>query len=355
MKKILMTFILGLSVLVSNAQIATENAKFLDNTYVTINGGVATPLAFDAVFPVNPTAGIAIGKWLTPEYGVELEGTAWFGSHVYGGTNARTNYNFNGSFNAVRGTYIGVNGLINLANLLNGYNGAPRAFEVNTLVGIGWVHGFRPNFGDRYNNHLGAKTGLDFAFNLGNKKAHTISFRPAVLWNLSQPGTRVGSLAFNKQGAQLYLGLGYTYHFKTSNSTHAFKTYDVGAMIGEIDRLNSELAKKPKEVEIIKQIETVKTVKDIIQKQFVVQFAQNSSVLSDEAKDILDSVKGRVTVIAYASPEGTKEYNQMLSEKRAAVITDYLNRRDVKVISYRGLGCINETSNRIGIIEFVAE
>ena len=34
---------------------------------------------------------------------------------------------------------------------------------------------------------------------------------------------------------------------------------------------------------------------------------------------------------------------------------DILTKRDIKVISYRGLGCINETSNRIGIIEFLAE
>jgi outer membrane protein OmpA-like peptidoglycan-associated protein len=123
--------------------------------------------------------------------------------------------------------------------------------------------------------------------------------------------------------------------------------------MNEIDRLNSELAKKPTEVETVKYVETVKTITEVIPSTFVIQFAQNSSQLSEEAKEILDGVKGRVKVVAYASPEGTSEYNQRLSEKRAAVITDYLTNRDIKVISFRGLGCINENSNRIGIVEIM--
>ena len=46
------------------------------------------------------------------------------------------------------------------------------------------------------------KTGLDFAFNLGSKKAHTLSVRPAVLWEVANHWNRV---QFNKNKAQLYL------------------------------------------------------------------------------------------------------------------------------------------------------
>lgn len=338
-----------------HAQIATENAKLLDNTFISFEGGVATPLAFDAVFPVNPTVGLAFGKWFTPVWGAEIEGTAWFGSHVYGGTNARVNFNSNGNFNAIRGTYVGVNGLLNLTNLIADYQGTPRSFELGLVSGIGWVHGYRPNTNDRYNNALGAKTGLDLAFNLGAKKAHTISIRPSVLWNLSQPGTSMGTLAFNKLGAQLYLGVAYTYHFKTSNGTHSFKTYDVGAMINEIGRLNSVLdechRKQPQVIEkIVKEVNTVEV--KVGNEFWVVAFNTGSSVLSDEAKYILNQVGNDsiVDVVATASPDGSAEFNQRLSEKRAAVVADYLTKRGVKVNSWAGKG-VNPETGRSAIVK----
>jgi len=342
-----------------HAQIATENAKLLDNTFISFEGGVATPLAFDAVFPVNPTVGLAFGKWFTPVWGAEIEGTAWFGSHVYGGTNARVNFNSNGNFNAIRGTYVGVNGLLNLTNLLADYQGTPRSFELGLVSGIGWVHGYRPNTNDRYNNALGAKTGLDLAFNLGAKKAHTISIRPSVLWNLSQPGTSMGTLAFNKLGAQLYLGVAYTYHIKTSNGTHNFKTYDVGAMINEISRLNAVLdecqRKEPKVIEKIVEVKapvdnaaTVKSDNEV----WVVTFATGSSILTSEAKYILNSVGNDaiVDVIATASPDGSASFNQRLSEKRAAVVADYLNKRGVRINSAVGKG-VNPETGRSAIVK----
>ena len=83
MKKFLMTFSLLLSVLFVNAQIATENSKILDNTYVGVEIGATTPLNFNSVFPINPVAGIKFGKELTPVFGLEVEGLATFGDNVY--------------------------------------------------------------------------------------------------------------------------------------------------------------------------------------------------------------------------------------------------------------------------------
>ena len=74
-----------------------------------------------------------------------------------------------------------------------------------------------------------------------------VCVNPGVYWGLNE----AGNIKFNKNYAQLGVMVGYTYHFKTSNGTHYFKTYDVGAMTDEISRLNEELAKKSKEVEVI--------------------------------------------------------------------------------------------------------
>jgi hypothetical protein len=72
---------------------------------------------------------------------------------------------------------------------------------------------------------------------------------------VSLPGNSIGQLALNKHGAQLHIGVGYTYHFKTSNGTRHFKVYDVGALQREINYLRENLEKKPKEV--VKEREVV--------------------------------------------------------------------------------------------------
>ena len=336
MKKVIFMMLMAFSAIVVNAQTAVQTSKVLDNTYVGIEGGVATPLAFDHVFPLNSTATLHVGKLFTPVIGAEVEGTAWFGSHDFGGTH-----------NAFRGLYVGVNGLVNLTNLLCGYNGTPRKFELSAVAGTGWIHTFTPNQSDKANNGLGVKTGLDFAFNLGKEKAHTISVRPAVLWNVTHSHTM--PLTFCKNSAQLCIGVGYTYHCKTSNGTHHFKVYDVGAMQDEINRLREEVAKKP--TEVVREQEIVKEVTKVVNSnEYVVYFAYNSDVLTSDAKATLDNVSGTVKVNAYASPEGTKKYNKDLSQRRANAVANYLRGKNVTVTEIVGLGVVGEASNRVAVV-----
>ena len=370
MKKFILTLIIAfMMIFTAQAQIATENAKLFDNTYVGVEVGVTTPLNFNSIFPVNPVAGVKFGKELTPIFGLELEGLASFGDNVYRygvngsiPTDGAFNIHQNGSINTfVKSTNVGLNGIINWSNLLFGYQGTPRAFEVKTNTGFGWLH----YFGDYTpaapiggymtagkSNVLTAKTAIDLAFNLGNKKAHTLTVSPGIYWSLNE----VGNIKFNKNYAQLGVLVGYTYHFKTSNGTHHFKTYDVGAMIGEIDRLNSELAKKPTEVVVEKEV--VKEVEKIVPVNMTdvyVFFAQNSSTLDDRAKAELDKLgqNGVYKVIAYASADGTAEYNQRLSERRAAIVADYLVNRGCKVDSWEGKGVeYGETTGRVAVVSY---
>jgi outer membrane protein OmpA-like peptidoglycan-associated protein len=239
-----------------------------------------------------------------------------------------------------------LDGTLNPTNRLWEHKGTPRVFEVKTHTGFGWLHKWKSG-GD---NALLAKTALDLDFNVS--KSSTISLSPGVYWNIVDYNAPV---RFNKNKAQLTLMASYLYHFKTSNGTRHFKTYDVGAMMSEINYLNDELAKKPKKVVRYEKTEITKTITEVVQKEWVVQFAQNSSQLSNEAKDVLDNVNGRVTVVAYASPEGTDEYNKALSERRAATVADYLINKGIKVISYIGHGCVSETSNRIAIVKIIAD
>lgn len=352
MKKFILFVMLAFVSFGAFAQTAIETPKFLDNTYVGIGGQVTTPLDFNGVFPLNSGVAVTIGKQLTPIFGVNIEDNVWFSSHANGSHMFRVpHFDTNINHNAVRGNYLGLNGTVNLSNLFCDYLGHPRKFEVQTVTGLGWWHVFTPNASDKMRNDLGAKTGLNFMFNLGNDRQHTIYVQPSVLWNLTNPSAYHNNVAFNKMGSHLALQVGYAYHFNTSNGTHHFKTYDVGAMQNEINNLKAELTKKPKRIVVEEKVVTEKVVYKNNGK-YVVFFGQNSAALTDEALETLDQIPtdAKVDVVATASPEGSKEYNATLSEDRAENVARYLNGRGVEINSVKGLGVTGESSNRVAIV-----
>ena len=333
MKKILLMLALFSAVVTANAQIATENSNAFDNVGVGVTAGVSTPLDFNSVFPLNTNVGLKITKDITPVIGFQIEGLAFLNDN-----------HFSDLKTAVKATNVGLNGALNLSNFFWGYKGTPRVFEVSAVAGLGWLHTWNTS-----ENSLTAKTGLDLAFNLGKKKVHSLVLTPAVYWNLH----KIDAIQFNKKGAQLALNLSYIYHFKTSNGTHHFKTYDVGAMNNEINYLHGKLdeceKREPKLVERIVE----KKVAVPTNTEWFVQFAQKSAELTAEAKATLDKIGENlvVDVIGTSSPEGDAEFNQRLSEKRAAVVADYLTKRGVKVNSWVGKGVhIGLATNRLAIV-----
>lgn len=338
MKKILLMLALFSAVVSANAQIATENSNALDNLSIGVTGGVSTPLDFNSIFPLNTNVGLKIAKDFTPAFGVEAEGIAFLNDN-----------HFSDIKTAVKATNVGISGVFNLSNIFGGYQGTPRVFEVKTVTGIGWLHSW-----DTPNNFLTSKTGLDFVFNVGKKKAHSFVLTPAVYWNLN----KFGSVKFNKHGSQLALNLSYIYHFKTSNGTHHFKTYDVGAMISEIDRLNGALSecesREPKVIEKVveapAQLETA-TVAAVNGEKWIVAFANASAEITKEGAFILNQIgeDAIVDIVATASPIGTEAFNQKLSEERAEAVANFLTNRGVKVNSAVGKG-IDPVSGRTAVV-----
>ena len=176
-------------------------------------------------------------------------------------------------------------------------------------------------------------------------------------------------MQFNKNYAQFGVMVGYTYHFKTSNGTRHFKTYDVGAMLNEIGRLNDELAKKPKEVEVIKYVDRVvnnttnnynapETNAFGEAKGFgvseTVYFAFSSAELDARAKETLDKLgqNGVYVIDAYASSEGNTAYNKELSQRRADAVKAYLESRGARVDSATGHGVqFGTTTGRVAVVK----
>lgn len=342
MKKIIFILTFLLSAFIVNAQTAVQTSKLLDNTYVGVQAGVNTPLSFNQMFPVNEYAGIRVGKNLTPVFGLNVDAGVTFNDHANGHTKGIVNHF--ASHAVVNTVNVGLNGTINLMNLFRGYKGSPRLFEVSTVTGLGWSHIYNKTAGITNtldDDELVAKTGADFAFNLGKKKAWQIYAEPSVVWNLTNGTTN--DVRFNKDHAYLQLLVGVNYKFKTSNGTHNFKMYDIAAMNNEINNLRSELAKKPKEV--------VKTVTNTVDNRtFVIFFAQNSDELTPTSKEVLDKISGTVDVTGFASPEGTSKYNLKLSERRANVVANYLKNKGVTVNDITGLGVQGKSTNRVVIV-----
>jgi len=347
MKKFLLMLTVALfaTASVNAQQKALVESKFFDNWYIGINGGATTPLSFDEVFPVNPTIGLRVGKEFSPVFGVNVEGTAWLGSHADIG---KTIIRFDGNRHlTVRGTNLGLNGTVNFSNLFCGYNGKPRVFEVIGIVGAGWWHTFSKDEIHGYtSNDLTSKTGVDLNFNLGSKRAHSLYIEPYVHWNL---GSAPRQIQFNKNYAHFGLNVGYNYHFKTSNGEHYFVQYD----LGDIDALNAEINElrnqEPKIVEKEVIVEKVVQVPVYSGNNWVVTFEKGGSELTQAAKNTLNEIKSGTNVVveATASPEGSDAFNKQLSENRAYEVARYLKGRGVNVIKYTGLGATGADSQRI--------
>ena len=346
MKKVILSLMLMFSVVMGvSAQTAIETPKFLDNWYVGVNGGATTNLDFNKVFPLNATVGVVLGKDFTPVFGAQLEYVSWLGDA-----------NFANSHVAFKANNLGVNGTVNFSNLFFGYKGVPRNFEVTGVAGIGWLHIYGDHnldgtYGREDNDELIAKTGVNLAWTLGRNKAHQIYVQPAIHWNLTN-GAR-DYIHFNKHNAQIGLSVGYIYKFKTSNGTHNFKMYDVGALMNENRMLleDIEALKHARPRVVTREVEKIVNVETAT--QWVVQFAQASCELTDEAKGILNSIgeNSVVNIEGFASPEGTDDFNQFISNRRAEVVAAYLMNRGVKVNDWVGKGVrFGPSTNRLAII-----
>lgn len=316
------------------AQKAIENSKFTDNWSVGGEIGITTPLDFNSVFPLNTNFGIKMEKDFTPSLGMQVEGIAFLNDNHF--SNLRT---------SIKASNLSLNGVLNLSNLFCKYSGSRRFFEPKLVAGVGWFHSF-----DEISNDMTAKTGMDMSFNLTKNRNHSVVLSPYVLWNLTQNN----NVQFNKNNAQLGLNVSYVYHFKNKNKTYSFKQHNIQEIEETIKDLRTELEKKTNDTLYLKE-KNVHTVIKFVPKQHVIQFAKGSYELTQESRNIIDEIRNvsKVVVIGTASPEGSADYNKHLSQKRADVVAERLKEKGIEIQSCIGKGVVNNSSNRLVIINVV--
>lgn len=327
MKKVIFTMIALFSVMFGNsafAQTTVESSKFFDNWSIGLNGGVVTPLHNSPFWgDMRGVVGLEARKDITPVIGLGVEGE--WSVNTSSWTNVR-------SYTAFDHQLLGVFMTGNLNNLFVGYRGTPRLCEVETNIGIGWLHGYESNKSIAPYNSWYTKFGANLNFNLGETKAWTLSLKPAIVYDM-QVGNKT---QFNINQAYLQVLVGVTYHFKNSNGTHSFSLCDKRYTQAEWDCLNEEinaLRNRPVEVVEVEKIVVNEVTVDNTVLNNAIGFKLNSAEILPTAYASLENVATwlkehpdtQVDVVGHSSAaEGSAEYNEQLSIRRGESVKETL-------------------------------
>lgn len=350
MKKITTLFAAAVMAASASAQTVTESKTF-DNMYFGINTGVSTATkGHHWLQDFRPNLGVRLGRNFTPVFGLAAE------SNIYFKEVGRKQGGLHKTGTAVNGINTSLLGTVNLTNWVGGYKGEPRCFEVSAVYGLGWGHVFS-NAAD-YNDNMNmftSKAGLDFTFNLGKAKAWQLYVEPSMNWALN--GNGYEGVKYDINRAMFQVNVGLVYKFKNSNGTHNF-TLASGRDQAEIDALNAQINSLREQNATLTskdeqnqknlsakdaEINNLKKALDECNKrpaktatatnlQPTVIFRQGKSVVDPAQVASIELIANymknhkdaNVEIKGYASPEGSKELNQRLSEKRAEAVKDIL-------------------------------
>ena len=339
MKKLVLLFAAAAMAVSVSAQTVTESKTF-DNFYIGINGGAQVKTTNEAWMKnLNSNAGLRIGRWFTPVFGLAAEGNVYFNDHC--------SHFMPQSKTIARYMNTSLIATVNFSNWFAGYKGEPRTFEFVPVFGFGWGH----TFGTEENfNVLTSKAGIDFTFNLGSKKAWQIYVEPSMNWALNGYGYEGVAYDINKSAFQLNAGI--VYKFKNSNGSHNFTIAqlrdqsEIDGLNSQINNLRNDLNNKDSQLSAKdKQIKDLQNALDECNKkpkyvkpatatnlQPTVLFQQGKSNVEKSQMPNIELIaqymknhpEANIEIKGYASPEGPKELNQKLSEKRAEAVKKVL-------------------------------
>ncbi len=354
MKKLAFVAALALTSVAASAVTTVEGSKFTDNWSLTLKGGaVLSSYKVENNGFWNDARGIVgaeLRKQITPVFGLGVEGEWTINTSSWSGLR---------SGNAFDHQYVGTFGAFNLMNAFAGYTGAPRLFEIEAVAGVGWLHAYYPHTTADDGNSWATKVGMNFNFNLGEKKAWTVSLKPAYLWNMNgKPTANILGYAarYDSNYGYLELEAGITYHFGNSNGKHYFnvvRPYDqneIDALNAQINDLRSQLdqigsnnsALLAQIADLQAQLDACnrrpavveKVVKDLNNIRYVFFNIGSANIQANQQPNIAmvaDQLKAnssaKVTVKGYASKDGSKSFNEKLAQRRAEAVKKALVKR----------------------------
>ena len=320
MKKFLSFLILSLcAVLMMPAQTITK-PSFVDNTYVGVTVG-ADAQVHDWDFN-GSTAGLRVGKMITPHFGVEVAGQARF-----------TDF-----YKTITSHRVGLNALGNINELF--FDGKRDVVEFVPYVGLGWQRNYHVVSNDMYTS-----MGVYVNFNVSDKVFLTVV--PQFSYVLTGPT----GLQYNINRADLGVSVGAAYrlgkYFQICDKKYTQNEWEeLNAKINQLRADNELLANRKPEI----RVDTVEVIKEIIKEVRTpifanIGFEQNSDkILKTNAltiKTIAKHIKSNnkhYTIYGYASVEGSKKYNQRLSQNRANAVRNALIKAGVPASRLTAVG-----------------
>lgn len=337
MKKSIILFTFALGAITASAQTVVEGTKIGDNWAVEVNAGAVTPLTHSSYFKnARPAFGVGFSKQLTPIFGMGFQGMGYVNT-----TQSKT---------AIDGSDVSMLGKVNLMNLFGSYPGAPRAFEIEAVAGIGWLHYYMNGSGDQ--NSWSTRLGMNFNFNLGEEKAWTLGIKPAIVYDM-EGDFNTSKSRFNANNATFELTAGLTYHFKTSNGNHYFskvKLYNqaeiddlnsaINSLRGEVNNRDYEINNAAQRINgLQRELENCRTkivpvtvVKTNRIPESIITFRQGKSVVDASQLPNVERVasylkkypNAKVVIKGYASPEGSVQVNDRIAKARAEAVKSIL-------------------------------
>lgn len=288
---------------------------------------------------LSPAAALSIGRSFNPVIATRLQVSGWQGKG--GWSQATPEHPDNRySFAFVQASW---DALFNLTTIF-GQHKPDRCFNLIGIVGVGYAHSFDYDNiqginADKTVNSAVARAGLQ-----GN-------FRLSRSWNLNLEliGNGINDSFNAKSGSvddwQFNLLAGFTYKFghKATKPAEATNTTQIAALNQtinaqrqEIENLQQQLQAKPR-VE-----ERVTTIVEKIATSYIPFSIGKSHIANDQlihvnhiARYLNEHPDAMVTITGYADAKtGTKEVNQMLSQKRAQAVADVLI-KDYHIASHR--------------------
>lgn len=355
MKKTLLSIAAVVAVITSaNAQDMLSKSKFFDNWQVGVKGGGFSWTTREAFIKnTRATFGAEIGKQISPAFRLGVEGMAYVRPVDF---DNNSNY-----LNFVDQTNVSLVGTVNLSNLIAGYKGTPRFFEVEGFAGLGWLHTYVQGADNRKApnvlNGMTAEFGSNLLFNLGQSKAWGIKISPALVYTVdgvANPAESNSQNELNLKNSWTQVTAGVVYRFKGSNGAHHFTTATQNPdNSAELSRLRDELNSKNKELsdcqrqvnKLQDDLEAARNKKPEVVEKVVTKNKKTleSVVTFRVAKSTIDASQlpnveriasylnkyrnAKVSIKGYASPEGNLEKNKQLATARAEAVKNLLVKR----------------------------
>lgn len=328
MKKFIFMIALFMGMVMSvNAQTAlVDNGTIKDNWYVGVGVGTNVWNDGNSWTLFNAKSTVVDGKtnswWRTQPIHFDVTVGKMFNPYLGAEVDYAMAYNLRGQSKFLDAHNLTGNVVLNLNNILGGYNGVRRAVEFELIGGAGWYHNFNEGVDDDAMTVRGA---IRTNINLGKNFALTVT--PEYIWTPKKFVEANTSL----QGVNLSVGLKYRIPSSRSNfpKKELRSQAEIDALNNTISTLqteNANLAKANADLSetIKKLVEKGDSVKIQTTSIGSVLFAKGKSdVDTSKVADIVSALKatnGNIVLTGTASPEGKEKFNKALALKRAEAV-----------------------------------